>query len=517
MGSLKQASDDYSKRIKRFWKRIFDDVFSSSACSRSFEEEYRGIHSDKAIELYVSVMDEGRSRELFSFIKKLHSTAAMNCEALRKLVKKFDKGAIARGEEMLTSSFLHELYSSSFSNYPCLEGYIDALRDSLVASEGEDAEDEDSDNENYSIQEKVSSSYRNDTTAVKRRAEELTWLKTMLASIPPMDLSALVAHRGFHCPRDGTNRRPLENSLSAFEMAWCGGIKLCECDVALTKDEKLVLAHDEDFSRLALDPNAVCSKTKVQDLTMKEIISLTFKSGSRPPLLLDVLRSAQAIGGDSKLVIEIKPGNQEACTALVRLFRHHLDLIDRCEVIMSFDAFTMHRLKSELEDMAISLTTERFGSLSPPSKHSFDRRVDSPIKLPRVLLLTVAKEPQKHYELWVDILNPSPIHSWLKHGNKSSLDGVYLQYQPVMLEPAGIRGLRHLSKQYKVGIWGEFRKDPDDYFTAMQLINECGVSYVNTDLPRSFRANASDFKQHRMTVSPKDQIMEVYETSNFFG
>lgn len=86
-----------------------------------------------------------------------------------------------------------------------------------------------------------------------------------------------------------------------------------------------------------------------------------------------------------------------------------------------------------------------------------------------------------------------------------------------MLEPAGIRGLRHLSKQYKVGIWGEFRKDPDDYFTAMQLINECGVSYVNTDLPRSFRANASDFKQHRMAVSPKSQIVEVYETSNFFG
>lgn len=65
-------------------------------------------------------MDESRSRELFSYIKKLHSTAAMNCEALRKLVKKFDKGATARGDEMQSSSLLIELYSASFMNYQCL-------------------------------------------------------------------------------------------------------------------------------------------------------------------------------------------------------------------------------------------------------------------------------------------------------------------------------------------------------------------------------------------------------------
>ena len=85
-----------------------------------------------------------------------------------------------------------------------------------------------------------------------------------------------------------------------------------------------------------------------------------------------------------------------------------------------------------------------------------------------------------------------------------------------MLEPAGIRGLRHLSKQYKVGIWGEYRKDPDDYFTATQLINECGVSYVNTDLPRSFRTSASDFTQHRMILHQKDQTIQPYEAPKVF-
>lgn len=207
-------------------------------------------------------------------------------------------------------------------------------------------------------------------------------------------------------------------------MAWAGGIELCECDVALTKDEKLVLAHDEDFSRLALNPDSLHSKMKVGDLTMKEIISLTFKSGSRPPLLLDVLRSAQALGGNCKLVIEVKPGNIEASSALVRLFRHHPDLIDSCAMVMSFDAFIMHRLKSELEEMKTSLTTEVGGlSVSPSSKHVFQSRIDVPIKVPEVLLLTVAKEPQAHYELWLDILKPDRVHSWLKHANKPSLDG----------------------------------------------------------------------------------------------
>lgn len=67
-----------------------------------------------------------------------------------------------------------------------------------------------------------------------------------------------------------------------------------------------------------------------------------------------------------------------------------------------------------------------------------------------------------------------------------------------MLEPAGIQALRDLSKQYCVGIWGQFKKDPDDYNTAMHLVNNCGVSYVNTDLPRSFRA--PDPKEHRMLL-----------------
>ena len=47
-------------------------------------------------------------------------------------------------------------------------------------------------------------------------------------------------------------RRPIENSLEAYELAWTSGLKLCECDVAVSRDGALVLGHDADYSRLAL-------------------------------------------------------------------------------------------------------------------------------------------------------------------------------------------------------------------------------------------------------------------------
>ncbi len=65
------------------------------------------------------------------------------------------------------------------------------------------------------------------------------------------------------------------------------------------------------------------------------------------------------------------------------------------------------------------------------------------------------------------------------------MDGVYLQYQPEMLQPDGIAAMRALSKEYLVGVWAHYG-DPDDIVTATRLVRECGVSFVNTDLPRTF-------------------------------
>ena len=461
---------------------------------------------------YVATMSADQSRDLFATVKRLHSSAVMNAEALRKLAKKFDKRAVARGDSLLTSALLPQLYAAPFMAYTNLEGHIETLRDSLIVEEEEDELIEDS--EMHVIKQKATAATK-DSMDVKRRAAELSWLHDMAGRIPEKELSCLVAHRGYHCPRDSSGKRPLENSLSAFEVAWSAGLQLAECDVALTKDERLVLAHDEDFTRLALDPSKSNSKKRVGDLTLREIISLTCRGGSRPPLLLDVLRSAEAIGGPARLVVEVKPGNREACTALVRLFRQHPELIERCAVIMSFDAYTMHKLKSEMSELSLTLRAEaayarhkRKSETSEPSSRlqataEPDSTADAPdnaqtpdndaapvsppFKMPEILLITVAEEPQAHYELRVGVADLAPVDSWLRHGdNQPPLDGVYLQYQPEMLRPEGGAALRALARRVRrVGVWGYFG-DPDNIATASHLVRECGVSFVNTDLPRSF-------------------------------
>ena len=85
---------------------------------------------------------------------------------------------------------------------------------------------------------------------------------------------------------DRSDNRPVENTLSSFEQVWTAGIGICECDVALTKDGKIVMAHDDNFSRLALLADCNIAVNKVSDLTLREIFSLPLKGGTRPPVSL---------------------------------------------------------------------------------------------------------------------------------------------------------------------------------------------------------------------------------------
>lgn len=89
--------------------------------------------------------------------------------------------------------------------------------------------------------------------SVPFRAEEAEWFRDSCAvELTRLDLQTVVAHRGFHNVNDESDNRPLENTLASFEQVWTAGVYLCECDIAMSKDEKIVMAHDECFQRLAL-------------------------------------------------------------------------------------------------------------------------------------------------------------------------------------------------------------------------------------------------------------------------
>jgi len=153
----------------------------------------------------------------------------------------------------------------------------------------------------------------------------------MIRKILKEDIQHAVAHRGFHNPTGRSDRRPLEKSLAAFEAAWTNGVHLCECDVALTKDEKLVLAHDTDFSRLSLDPSSYNSNTKVSDLTFKELIALTLKMVF-VHLYCWSTSECQCDWQKAKLIFEFKPGNNQAAMALARLLGRYPEYIQHVAV-----------------------------------------------------------------------------------------------------------------------------------------------------------------------------------------
>ena len=103
--------------------------------------------------------------------------------------------------------------------------------------------------------------------------------------------------------------------------------------------------------------------------------------------------------------------------------------------------------------------------------------------VPKLLLLTVAEKPEKPFEMWLE-KDTAGVEEAAKH-----LDGVYIEFQQEMLTPEGRAALSQLAARRTVG-GGCARADPDNLATATELMNSCGVGFVNTDLPQTFTAAA---------------------------
>ena len=128
-----------------------------------------------------------------------------------------------------------------------------------------------------------------------------------------------------------------------------------------------------------------------------------------------------------------------------------------------------------VEPQAARATMPRVSSFLEPLR-------SAQVPLPKLLLLTVAEKPEKEFEHWLDITTDTQPIERVSGG----LDGVYIEFQKEMLTPEGQAALRSLTERRVVGVWTRAGIHPDDLSTAQTLIHECGVTFVNTDLPRTF-------------------------------
>lgn len=87
-----------------------------------------------------------------------------------------------------------------------------------------------------------------------------------------------------------------ENTLKALEIGKQEGADALECDIQVTKDNQLVLCHDDTLLRIA------GKSDKVADLTLRQVQTTVTNSGEPIPTLAESLEAA----GDTPLVIEGK-------------------------------------------------------------------------------------------------------------------------------------------------------------------------------------------------------------------
>ncbi len=127
-------------------------------------------------------------------------------------------------------------------------------------------------------------------------ASERSWLSSFVPKLSEKLRGKLVAHRGFHCPLL-SDKRPLECTLPALQMAWNAGLLHCECDVRLSSDQKIIVLHDPNLDRLVKEsakptPNAnTLPAAELQRWTLcqedihipllEEVLKAALKSGSR--------------------------------------------------------------------------------------------------------------------------------------------------------------------------------------------------------------------------------------------
>jgi len=129
----------------------------------------------------------------------------------------------------------------------------------------------------------------------------------------------LYAHRGLH----GENG-PAENSLAAFAAARAGGYGV-ELDVRLTSDDRVVVCHDDDLTRL-------CGREgRISELTYAELSEYTLSDGQHIPLFEEALE----VLADSPIICELKSsGRMQA-----HLCKLTMDVVDRFSPVLCIESF----------------------------------------------------------------------------------------------------------------------------------------------------------------------------------
>ena len=151
----------------------------------------------------------------------------------------------------------------------------------------------------------------------------------------------IVAHRMGAGERD-------ENVLASLEECYAKGIKAYELDIHITKDDKLIVSHDNSLTRRCdVEKNA-------EELTLEEIKAVRTKGGNPLPTLSEMLAFLED-KKDVALQVEIKyPENGERVSKLVKLMLQDLKekkFTDDRLLVISFSIEALRLTKEAAPDI----------------------------------------------------------------------------------------------------------------------------------------------------------------------
>ena len=155
--------------------------------------------------------------------------------------------------------------------------------------------------------------------------------KKVISKINPLFLNG-IAHRGLH------NQEYTENGMKAFTNAINHGVAF-EYDIHLTKDNELVVCHDESLKR------TTGKEGIIEDLTLKEIKeNYRLFDGGEIPTLQEVIDLNK---NQVPMVIELKVFRKNY-KPLAKRFKEYLPQLNKRDtLIISFDPRSLWPLKGK--------------------------------------------------------------------------------------------------------------------------------------------------------------------------
>lgn len=157
----------------------------------------------------------------------------------------------------------------------------------------------------------------------------------------------VVAHRGASCEAP-------ENTISSFNLAWEQGADAIECDVWMTRDERLVCIHDKTTARISEHTLDVTKSTLAE---LKKLDAGNWKDpewkGEQIPALEEIF---SIIPKNKKVFVEIKDKASTVPVLAQAIRNSHLP--DDQVVIISFSREVVKKAKETLADIKTLLLLE---------------------------------------------------------------------------------------------------------------------------------------------------------------